>query len=217
MRSVGSNTAISNSSGEVNTPVTDVHILGPGLIHSFSTGLKFVTGVSLLGSVTDSEVSEITVQGSTTGIQALGTANTGLTLTKNTVVGGTEGILVGGFTSSTISENVVSGNSIGIQIANAGVTGGSPIMLRQNKVIGNLNTGVDIDGGFVTAQNNIISGNSTLGISVTARLGATIALEITNNTALANGLFDLNDGVPNCTGTVWSGNTFFTANQSCIH
>jgi hypothetical protein len=37
----------------------------------------------------------------------------------------------------------------------------------------------------VTVQNNVISGNGGNGISVL------IALEITNNTSLANGMFDL--------------------------
>jgi hypothetical protein len=30
-------------------------------------------------------------------------------------------------------------------------------------------------------------------------------------------VFDLFSQSPGCTGTVWSGNKFFTANQSCIH
>jgi hypothetical protein len=121
-------------------------------------------------------------------------------------------------TSSTISANVASAFTVGIGIDNAGVTSGSPINLSGNIVVGNPNTGVSIINGFVTAQNNIVSGNSTVGISVTTLgPGATIALKIINNTALANGTLDLEDTVPNCAGAVWSGNTFFKANQSCIH
>ena len=210
---VGGNiSAISNSS-----PVTDVHILGPGLIFSDSTS-PFTLGVSLVGSVTDSEVSGITVQGQgralTVGINADGQAigTTGLTFTKNTTVGGTVGISVINLTSSTISENVASGFTVGIEINN-GVTSGSPIKLSGNLVIGNPNTGVDIIGGFVTAQNNIVSANSTDGISVSSAH----FVEIINNTALGNGTLDLSDSDLNCVGTVWSGNTFFKANQSCIH
>jgi hypothetical protein len=233
-------TGISNSfDGVTGTPVTDVHILGPGRIQGFPSG------VSLVGSVTDSEVSGITVQRSTIGINVNGQAfgTTGLTLTKNTLAGGTVGISVINLTSSTISENVASGYTVGIQILN-GVTSGSPLMLSRNIVSGNPNTGVDISGGLVTAQNNVISGNGnvginvvtgsqfgatiitnntvsgngTVGINVTAsQIGATMALEITNNTVVATGTVDLNDAVPNCAATVWSGNTFFTANQSCIH
>jgi hypothetical protein len=63
----------------------------------------------------------------------------------------------------------------------------------------------------VTVQNNVLSGNGNNGMTVL------IALEITNNTSLANNTLDLETFVSGCTGTVWSGNTFFTANQSCIH
>src|SRR5215469_3100565 len=76
---VGGNiSAISNSSsGGTVTPVTNVHILSPGLIFSDSTS-PFTLGVSLVGSVTDSEVSGITVQGQgralTVGIDADGQA-----------------------------------------------------------------------------------------------------------------------------------------------
>jgi parallel beta-helix repeat protein len=234
-------TGISNSSdGVTGTPVTDVHILGPGRIQGF------VSGISLVGSVTDSEVSGITVQRFTVGITANGQAfgTTGLRLTKNTLAGGTEGISVTNLTSSTISENVVSGCTVGIQIGNGGMTGGSPLMLSRNIVSGNPNTGVNISGGFVTVQNNVISGNGNDGINVVtasqfgptiitnntvsgngtvginvvvSQLGDTITLEIINNTVVATGTVDLNDTVPNCAGTVWSGNTFFTASQSCVH
>jgi hypothetical protein len=67
-----------------------------------------------------------------------------------------------------------------------------------------------------TFQNNVTNGNGKYGISVMKpALGATA--HFTNNTSLANGNFDLFDDTPNCSGQVWSGNTFFTANQSCIH
>jgi hypothetical protein len=116
-------------------------------------------------------------------------------------------------TSTTISENVATGWTVGIAINNAGVTGGPPIKLSGNLVIGNPNVGVNIVGGFITAQNNIVSGNGNLGINVFSAQ----FVEIINNTALANGTQDLNDADLNCVGTVWSGNTFFTANQSCIY
>ncbi|MBV8841194.1 MAG: right-handed parallel beta-helix repeat-containing protein [Bryobacterales bacterium] len=214
-----SGSAISNfSSGITGTPVVDVHILGPGLIMGGAVN-SFSFGVSLVGSVTDSEVSGLTVRGSrVAGINADGQApgTTGLTFTKNTLAGGNWGILVTNLTSSTISENDASGNFIGIQISNEGVTG-PPITFSRNIVNGNTNTGVIIDTGFVTAQKNVVSGNGVVGIDVLAsQLGVTIALEVTGNTSLANGTVDLNDAVPGCTGSVWSGNKFFTRNQSCI-
>jgi hypothetical protein len=186
---VGSNTAISNSSdGVTGMPMTDLHIL---------------------------EVRGITVQGSTVAISANGqvSGTTGLTFAKNTVAQGTGGISVINLTSSTISENVATGYTVGINIDNAGVTGASPIKLNGNIVIGNPNTGVSITGGFVTAQSNIVSGNGNLGIDVLLAR----SVEIINNTALANGNFDLLDEDLNCVGTVWSGNTFLRASPSCIH
>lgn len=63
----------------------------------------------------------------------------------------------------------------------------------------------------VTLQNNVISGNGGNGISFL------VAVEISHNTSLANGMFDLFSQGLNCNGVVLSGNTFFTRNQSCIH
>ena len=71
------------------------------------------------------------------------------------------------------------------------------------------------DGAGATVQNNVINGNDQYGIFVAEPLDN--AIEVTNNTSLANGIFDLFDQVPGCSGHLWSGNTFFTANQSCIH
>ena len=70
----------------------------------FSSVTRFVVGVSLVGSVTDSEVNGITVQGSTVAISAKGqvSGTTGLAFTKNTVARGTVGISVINLTSSTI-------------------------------------------------------------------------------------------------------------------
>jgi parallel beta-helix repeat protein len=206
--------AISNSDdGFAGAVVTDVHILGPGLI--VDTTFLFGCGVCLVSGVSDSEVSGITVQGSNIGIFAGGPLTTGLTFTRNTIVGASVGISVTTLNSTTISENVATGCTVGIEIMKVGATS-SPIKLSGNKVIGNRNTGVDInESGFVTAQHNIVSGNGTVGINVASSLGFN---QIINNAALANGTLDLNDADPNCVGTVWSGNTFFTANpKSCIH
>jgi len=88
--------------------------------------------------------------------------------------------------------------------------------VSHNVINGNTGVGVLIGGSIdATFQNNVISGNGQYGISVS--LFGVFGLKVTNNTALANGTLDLNDPVPNCAGSVWSGNTFFTANQSCVH
>ena len=90
--------------------------------------------------------------------------------------------------------------------------------MSHNVINGNTGDGAMISanaGGVVTFENNVISGNGQDGIFV-SQFGV-FGLKVTNNTSLANGVFDLFSQSPACTGTVWSGNKFFTANQSCIH
>jgi hypothetical protein len=214
----GFSSAISNFSGGVTGAfVARVHILGPGLITS-GGGNAFLDGVALVGFVSQSEVSGITVLGSrSAGIDADGQApgTTGLTFTANTLGRNGTGISVVNLTSSTISKNDISGNGVGISILNADVTG-SPLMVSHNVLNGNTGDGLQISAGgllipTVTVQYNVLSGNGGNGMTVL------VAREITNNTALANGMVDLVDTLPGCTETVWRANKFFTANQSCIH
>jgi hypothetical protein len=47
-------------------------------------------------------------------------------------------------------------------------------------------------------------------------IGAT-GYHVNGNIALGNLQFDLFDGNANCDDNKWNGNTFTTANQSCIH
>jgi hypothetical protein len=213
---MGFSSAIGNYSGGITGAfVARVHILGPGLITN-GGGNAFFDGVALVGFVADSEVRGITVLGSrSAGIDANGQApgTTDLTFTANTLGRNSTGISVINLTSSTISENDVSGNGVGISIDNSGVCC-LKLMLSRNILNGNTGDGLLITAGAlliptVTVQNNVISGNGGNGISA-------LAAEITNNRSLANGMFDLFDSVPGC-GAVWSGNTFFTANQKCIH
>jgi hypothetical protein len=218
---VGANTGVSSAIGNFNggisgASVTDVHILGPGLITS-GGGNAFFDGVALVGFVINSEVSGITVLGSrNAGIDANGQApgTTGLTFTKNTLGRNATGISVINLLSSTISENDVSGNGAGISIDNSGVCCTPTLMLSHNIFNGNTGDGVNITAGpllipTVTVQHNVTSGNGGNGINA-------IAAQISNNTSLANAMFDLFDPFPGC-GAVWSGDTFFTANQGCIH
>jgi parallel beta-helix repeat protein len=213
----GFSSAIGNFSGGITGAfVSRVRILGPGLITS-DGGNAFLDGVSLVGFVTQSEVSGITVLGSrSAGIDGNGQApgTTGLTFTANTLGRNGVGISVTNLTSSTISKNDVSGNGVGISILNLDVTG-PPLIVSNNIINGNTGDGVQIFAGallldIVTVQNNVVSGNGGNGI-FNQNTPA-----ITHNTALANGMFDLFDTVPGC-GAVWSNNTFFNANQGCIH
>jgi len=91
--------------------------------------------------------------------------------------------------------------------------------LSHNVLNGNTATGLLISTfSIATVQNNVLNGNGQYGIFIGPALPPPDDLEFTGNTALANGMVDLFDSqTPDCKGTVWTGNTFFTANQSCIH
>ena len=87
---------------------------------------------------------------------------------------------------------------------------GSP-MVSHNICNGNVFSGLGV-GGPATVKNNVTNGNGQLGLGVSGP-----NVEVSNNTSLANGNVDMSDSSAVCAGTVWSGKTFFTANQSCIH
>ena len=207
---VGANRAIvaSTSSGAFQ----NVRILGPGLITNGGAN-TFSAGVSLL-FLFNSEVSGITVLGSGTGIF---TAEcTSLTITANTLGRNTVGLDLEN-AGATVSKNDVSGNGTGILYQNIGAPMTSTV--SHNVINGNTGVGASIAanaGGVVTFGNNVISGNGQDGIFV-SQLPGTSGIFVTNNTSLANRDFDLFSNNPNCSGQVWSGNKFFTANQSCIH
>jgi parallel beta-helix repeat protein len=206
---VGANRAIAVNVGNPPPVRSNIRILGPGLITNGGAN-TFSTGVSLVFAA-NSEVSGITVLGSGTGIF---TAEcTSLTITANTLGRNTFGLDLED-AGATVSKNDVSGNGTGILYNNIGAPMTSTV--SHNVINGNTGVGVLIGGVAVaTFQNNVISGNGQSGIFV-SQFGV-FGLKVTNNTSLANGVFDLFSQSPGCTGTVWSGNTFFTANQSCIH
>jgi len=194
--------------------VVNIHILGPGLITNGGEN-AFSAGVFLL-LVANSEVSGITVLGSGNGIVA--GESSFLTITANTLGRNVIGMNLGNAFLSTISENDVSGNGIGIAVVNDVL---STLGTVSHNIINGNTDGVSIfsaEGG-ATFQNNAINGNGQYGISVVGPgpTGVVRNVEITNNTSLADGNFDMFDGSAVCAGTVWSGNKFFTANQSCIH
>jgi hypothetical protein len=193
----------------------NISILGPGLITN-DGGNTFSAGVFLV-FVAFSEVSGITVLGSGTGMF---TAEcTSLTVTANTFGRNNVGLDLEDLNVSTISKNDVSGNGTGIFVDFESGPAGT---VSHNVINGNTGVGVVISAivGIATFQNNVVSGNGQYGILVerVPPPGQNVfGLEVTNNTSLANGKFDLFDGSAVCAGAVWSGNTFFNADQSCIH
>jgi hypothetical protein len=216
----GANRAVMVNLPQGAPPLTGISILGPGLITN-GGGNTFIVGVDL-SIVTHSEVSGITVLGSSgSGIVAAGPpGGADLTITANTLGRNGAGIGVTNLSSSTISKNDISGNGVGISIVSADVLG-PPLMVSHNILNGNTGSGVQIVAGFsglaVTVQNNVVNGNGLDGIHIDFFAPSPAPIEVVNNTSLANGMNDLFDGTPGCVPNVWSGNTFFTANQSCIH
>jgi parallel beta-helix repeat protein len=198
-----------------------VRILGPGLITNGGEN-AFAFGVALFFA-NHSEVSGVTVLGSrAAGIDCFGCNF--LTITANTIGRAAgAGISLRDVNFGTISENDASGNADGIFIVNT--QGGS----TDNTVSHNILNGNTEDGlriaigpffpfGNASVQNNVTNGNGQHGIAVFGgNFVSGMNVEVSNNRSLANGMFDLFDNSPGCTGTVWSGNTFFTSNQSCIH
>jgi Right handed beta helix region len=74
--------------------------------------------------------------------------------------------------------------------------------------------GVDFSNN---CTDNHVDNNQTVGngVGIWLRAGVT-SNHVNGNTALGNGL-DLEDDNSNCDDNKWNGNTFNTANQSCIH
>jgi parallel beta-helix repeat protein len=206
---VGANRAIAVNVGNPPPARFNIHILGPGLITN-GGGNTFSAGV-FLDFAENSEVSGITVLGSDTGILTGDCTN--LTITANTLGRNNIGMSLGD-SGATVSKNDVSGNGTGILYNNIGALMTSTV--SHNVINGNTSVGVLILGVAVaTFENNVISGNGQDRVFV-SQFGV-FGLKVTNNTSLANGVIDLFSQSPGCTGTVWSGNKFFTANQSCIH
>lgn len=135
-------------------------------------------------------------------------------------------------TNNTISSNSVSGNGLdGIQVAN--FTNGN--FVRTNSVNNNGfgqpagngfrdGDGIAIFGSSNTVQTNVANSNGGNGIAVEG--SGTVngkSNTINGNQALLNGsapnttAFDLFDRNVGCDANVWTGNTFLTRNQTCIH
>jgi parallel beta-helix repeat protein len=169
-----------------------VHILGPGTVTGFGTGL-------LLVQATFSSVREVTATDNGADFVLSGFAPDcapACSSTKNDFQGNTAansmfGFLLQGADDNTLRDNNVSNTGFGI-------------------VLAILNQGNDVRAN--TASNNAEAG-IVLGFfgifNVTDN-------DVTHNTALNNGVFDLFDFNGNCTTNTWKHNTFVTAGPPCI-
>jgi len=186
---VGANRAIAVNVRIPPPTVSNIHILGPGLITNGGEN-AFNNGVLLGGTVARIEVRGITVLGSGNGIVA--GESSFLTITANTLGRNNIGMSLGD-SGATVSKNDVSGNGTGILYNNIGALMTSTV--SHNVINGNTSVGVLILGVAVaTFENNVISGNGQDRVFVSQ---LTFGLRVTNNTSLANGAY-LSGAWPNC-------------------
>jgi len=190
--------------------LTDIHIVGPGLVQ------KFGEGISLNAALADSEVRNVTSASNGDGIVAELTGSlSGLHLTENVAVSNAgQGILLWHSTDGQLQNNDATFNgSDGFFLV-----AGSGNDLHANRAEGNGAYGILIDGG---STNNDIDGNATNGNDLYGIVvnGGSTGEDIRNNHSTGNGVVDMLDGntSPPCDSNNWHNNTFFTSNLSCIH
>lgn len=175
------------------------------------------SGISLLGVTEDNEILSNVV--ASNGVPATG--NDGIRVEGP----GAAGNLVQG--------NTVTGSTLdGIAVFRGVAVPGGPSLNNENRIIANTVTangfghlgarpgdGIRVFPGPMDTviQSNSVRDNAGNGIIVA---NGSTSNDILTNTAIGNAraaaLFDLNDGHQTCDANVWSGNTFETANQSCI-
>ena len=204
--------------------VSDVTIEGPG---------KVSGGVFFDVRVTGSTISGVTVTGGF-GIDILrGGSNT---VSGNTIKNSSFGIFLdglGGTSDNTITNNTISNNS------NDGIAEFSSFnnTITNNTINNNGSNGILADqSGSNLITNNTINNNGSDGIVALRGLANTITNNTTNNngsdgidlatgedgntvsgnTAQGNTTYDLFDE-NGCGSNTWTGNTFKTANLTCIH
>jgi parallel beta-helix repeat protein len=165
-----------------------VNIVGPGTISGFGVGVGFA-------AVSHSAVKDVTITDVLAAFIVIGgncAPPAVCTSTKNNLHGNSAafaefGFLLLGADDNTLRDNDVSNTGFGI------VVDGVNNDVRQNNSSGNI---IGIVAGFIFS-------------------GATDN-DITHNTALNNGEFDLADANGNCTANTWKHNTFVTADPPCI-
>ena len=152
------------------------------------------------------------VSGYDAGVQ-LGVGNGGVSrssVSGVTVARNTDGILLDGASGDTVSGNTANHNvDDGIILFQATTT-----TVSGNTANNNNNNGIALDGG----SGNTITSNTTNnngGDGIALATGAT-GNTVSGNTANNNPFDDLLDANPGCDSNTWTGNTFKTANQTCI-
>lgn len=192
-----------------NSSYTNIHIKGPGLIRDFANGIYLV-------DVQNSQIQNLVTALNGDGVLSNTGANiqfNGNVFARNGFISGgtTDGITLNGDSNDQVQNNDASGNN------GSGITdGGSGDQVHNNNTGGNLGTaGIYLEGTNAQVHDNTAFGNAYDGIFVLGQSGPDT---IHNNTAEGNAHYDLeDDNYPSCDSDTWHNDTFFTANQSCIH
>jgi len=206
----GSNNGILVEPASGPGPLTDIHILGPGLVQKFFEGIEF--NAELAGS----EVRNVTSAfNGNNGVVADFTGSaSGLRLTENVTVSNQGlGIFLWNSTDGQLEDNDATFNlSGGIALA-----AGSGNELHGNRAEGNGEHGIVIEDD---STNNKVDGNATNGnsfIGIYLHSGSTGQV-IQSNQSTGNGSVDMeDDNAPSCDSNNWHNNSFFTRSLPCIH
>lgn len=171
---------------------TNVEIFGSGTITGFVEGVNFE-------QVSNSLVEDVISTGNFFGF----VVNGGFSAGCNQACPSTGNIFAGN--TSTFNNQhgftLNGGNNNTFNANNASNNGADGILLF-------IATGNNVTG-------NTLNNNGGSGIGITSGTGT--GNNLSTNTAQGNGIFDLEDGNPNCDSNTWTQNTFGTANQTCIH
>lgn len=171
---------------------TNVQIIGSGTITGFVEGVNFE-------QVSNSLVEDVISTGNFFGF----VVNGGFSAGCNQACPSTGNIFAGN--TSTFNNQhgftLNGGNNNTFNANNASNNGADGILLF-------IATGNNVTG-------NTLNNNGQSGIAITSGTGT--GNNLSGNTAQGNGIFDLEDGNPNCDSNTWIQNTFGTANQTCIH
>jgi parallel beta-helix repeat protein len=187
--------------------ISNIQIQGPGLIQQFGNGIS-------LQNVANSQIQKVVVAtNSAYGIMS--SNSTSLQFNANVATGNRQdGINLSNDTNDQVQQNETSGAPIGF--SGIALLGGSGHQVHNNDVDANSCHGIFIASSNSQIHDNTVFGNgagcSAAGIEVTSRGNI-----VHNNTAEGNQAYDLEDDNSSCDSNTWHNNTFFFANQPCIH
>jgi len=183
---------------------THINVQGPGLIQHFATGIYLV-------NVTNSRIHHLIAAGNGGGIYSVsGGANNHFEENNLPVNNGNSGRGDGITLYDTNSE--VEGNDASGNLWSGIADFGSGNHMHHNNAVGNKNLG----GLYVVGTNAHVHDNTEFGNAGGIIVGGGKNV-IRDNIAEGNVVDDLYEFNSNCGTDTWQHNTFFTANEPCIH